>query len=136
MDDFSPFCLARLVWSNEYFRIGRLLGHLWSGFSNLLMKITKIKIKVPTASFVQIDFVRYYCVASDVTAAMLVVKNKSISLLWELNSIFMKILREKILLYWPPTWLPFSRGCIPRIEKQLHVEYASWKKNNNNNNWE
>ena len=27
--------------------------------------------------------------AHDVTAAMLVVKNKSISLLWELNSIFM-----------------------------------------------
>ena len=31
----------------------------------------------------------YYWFASDVTAAMLVVKNKSISLLWELNSIFM-----------------------------------------------
>ena len=32
----------------------------------------------------------YYCwFARDVTAAMLVVKNKSISLLWELNSIFM-----------------------------------------------
>ena len=27
--------------------------------------------------------------AGDLTAAMLVVKNKSISLLWELNSIFM-----------------------------------------------
>ena len=33
--------------------------------------------------------------AGDVTAAMLVVKNKSISLLWELNSIFMQMLREK-----------------------------------------
>ena len=30
-----------------------------------------------------------YWFAHDVTAAMLVVKNKSISLLWELNSIFM-----------------------------------------------
>ena len=30
------------------------------------------------------------------------VKNKSISLLWE-PTIFMHILREKILLYWPPT---------------------------------
>jgi len=30
-----------------------------------------------------------YWFARDVTAAMLVVKNKSISLLWELNSIFM-----------------------------------------------
>ena len=34
--------------------------------------------------------VELYCwFARDVTAAMLVVKNKSISLLWELNSIFM-----------------------------------------------
>ena len=30
-----------------------------------------------------------YLFARDVTAAMLVVENKSISLLWELNSIFM-----------------------------------------------
>ena len=37
--------------------------------------------------------------ARDVTAAMLVVKNKSISLLWEQNSIFMQILREKFLLF-------------------------------------
>ena len=35
----------------------------------------------------------------DVTPAMLVVKNNSISLLWELNSIFTYILRKKILLY-------------------------------------
>ena len=27
-------------------------------------------------------------------------------LLWELNSFFMKILREKILLFWLPTWPP------------------------------
>ena len=37
---------------------------------------------------------------------MLVVKNKSISLPWELTSIFMEILPEKILLYWPPPWPP------------------------------
>ena len=37
--------------------------------------------------------------ACDVRAAILVVKNKIISLLWELNSIFMLILREKILLH-------------------------------------
>ena len=43
---------------------------------------------------------RSYCwFARDVTAAMLVVKNKSISLLWELNSIFMSILRGNILLF-------------------------------------
>ena len=40
----------------------------------------------------------YRWFARDVTAAMLAVKNKSISLLWEINSIFMLILREKILL--------------------------------------
>ena len=34
--------------------------------------------------------------ARDVTAAMLMVKNRSISLLWEPNSIFMYILQEKI----------------------------------------
>ena len=34
--------------------------------------------------------------ARDITAAMLVVGNKSVSLLWELNFNFMKILREKL----------------------------------------
>ena len=49
----------------------------------------------------------FYCsFARDVTAAMLVVKNKTVSLRWELNSIFMQILRNKIVLYWPPTWPP------------------------------
>ena len=43
--------------------------------------------------------------ARDVMAAMLVIKNKSISLRWELN-IFMQILQEKSLLYWPPIWPP------------------------------
>ena len=47
------------------------------------------------------------------------VKNKSISLLWE-PTIFMHILREKILLYWPPThhkhgrlvtWLQ-AKNCV------------------------
>ena len=46
-----------------------------------------------------------YCwFARDVTAAMLAVKNKSISLLWELNSIFILFLGEKITLFWLPTW--------------------------------
>ena len=49
---------------------------------------------------------RYCWFACDVTTAMFVVKNKSISLLWKLNSIFMEILWEKTLLYWPSTWLP------------------------------
>ena len=48
-----------------------------------------------------------YCwFVRDVKATMLVVKNKSISLFWELNSIFRQILREKIISYWPPTWPP------------------------------
>ena len=37
------------------------------------------------------------------------VKNKSIFLLWELDPIFMQILCEKILLYWPPT---LHHGCL------------------------
>ena len=49
---------------------------------------------------------RYCWFACDVTTAMFVVKNKSISLLWKLNSIFMEILWEKSLLYWPSTWPP------------------------------
>ena len=48
-----------------------------------------------------------YClIARDVMAAMLVVKNNSLSLRWELNFIFMQILRKKIVLFWPPTWPP------------------------------
>ena len=41
-----------------------------------------------------------YCwFARDVTAAMLVVNNKSVSLRWELNSIFMQILRQKLYCF-------------------------------------
>ena len=44
----------------------------------------------------KLDFQRGYCwFVRDVTAAMLVVKNKNTSLLREVNSIFMLILREK-----------------------------------------
>ena len=51
----------------------------------------------------------YYClIARDILVAMLVVKTNSLSLCWELNFIFMQILRNKmiIVLFWPPTWLP------------------------------
>ena len=76
-----------------------------------------------------------YCwFARDVTAAMLVVKNKNISLLWELNSIFRLILREKILLFWPPTWPPchvvanqefasFGIPGSPRIGLQKDIKF-------------
>ena len=40
---------------------------------------------------------QYFWFARDVTAAILVVKNKSISLRWELYSIFMYMLREKLI---------------------------------------
>ena len=50
----------------------------------------------------------------DVTAAMLAVKNKSIFLLWELNSIFMLILREKFDCI-TSNMAALSRGCKPRI---------------------
>ena len=45
-------------------------------------------------------------IARDAMAAMLVVKNYSLSLRWELNLIFMQIMRNKIVLFWPPTWPP------------------------------
>ena len=75
-----------------------------------------------------------YCwFARDVRAAMLVIKDKSISLLWELNSIFKLILREKILLFWPPTWPPrhvvknqefasFGIPGSPRIDLKKYIK--------------
>ena len=44
----------------------------------------------------QVSYMQYFWFARDVTAAILVVKNKSISLRWELYSIFMYMLREKL----------------------------------------
>ena len=44
--------------------------------------------------------------APDVRAVMLVVKNKSVSLLWQLNSIFMQVLREKLCCFGRPIWPP------------------------------
>ena len=38
-------------------------------------------------------------IARDVTAAMLVIKNKNVSLLWELNTTFMEILQKNFSLY-------------------------------------
>ena len=63
---------------------------------------------------------RYCWFARDVTAAMLVVKNKSISLLWELNSIFMEILWEKLYCIDPQhgrlvTWLQTKNFATPRL---------------------
>ena len=36
--------------------------------------------------------------AGDVMAPMLMIRNKSVSLLWELNSIFMQILQNKLFI--------------------------------------
>ena len=47
-------------------------------FTHTLDRLSKVRTGWPYCWF-----------ARDVTAAMLVVKNKSISVLWELNSIFM-----------------------------------------------
>ena len=38
--------------------------------------------------------------------AMLEDKNKSVSLCWELNSFFMQIMQNEIILFCPPAWLP------------------------------
>ena len=54
----------------------------------------------------------FYCwFARDVAAAMLVVKNKSISLLWEQTFLGTKLYfhvnsSRKIILFWPSTWPP------------------------------
>ena len=58
-------------------------------------------------------YISYCRFARDVTAAMLLVKNKSISLLWEINSIFMYMFRKK-LLYGPLTWPPCH--VVPKQE--------------------
>ena len=57
----------------------------------------------------------YYWFARDVT----MVKNKSISLLWEQNSIFTWILREKNSIVLAPNMAAWSRGCKPRIPDNL-----------------
>ena len=72
-------------------------------------------------------FINYCWFTRDVTAAMLVVcwwSEQSISLLWEPYPIFMKILREKILLYWPPTHI--QHGCLVarlQTKKMLFLIY-------------
>ena len=59
---------------------------------------------------------QYCSFALEVMAAMLVVKNKSICLLWELNSIFPLILREQFDCIDPPpqNMAALSRDCKPR----------------------
>ena len=44
--------------------------------------------------------------ACDVTTAMLVVKNKNISLLWELILFSFKFLEKNFYRFDPPTWSP------------------------------
>ena len=75
---------------------------------------------------------KYCWFARDVTAAMLVVKNKSISLLWELNSIFIlmdkklgettnlcvEIMNSKRQVMGKFTW---SRGTNSRLPFDIHV---------------
>ena len=56
-----------------------------------------------------------YWFARDVTAAMLMVRDNSISLLEELNSIFVEILRKQFFLF-TTNIAALSRGCKPRIE--------------------
>ena len=85
-------------------------GSLWvlPGFSNyVISKFHSTWLKIPVIptecpSTKKFGTSPYCSFAHDVTAVMLVVKNKSISLHWELNSIFMYIFRAKFLLYWPP----------------------------------
>ena len=56
-----------------------------------------------------------YWFARDVMGAMLMVRENSISLLWELNSIFVEILQKQFFLF-TTNIAALSRGCKPRIE--------------------
>ena len=63
-------------------------------------------------------------------AAMLVVKNKNISFLWELNSIFMYTLwkkkkKKKKKPHRPPTWPPCHVACKPRISQIVPMLLSS-----------
>ena len=66
--------------------------------------------------FREIANCQYCWFVLDVKASMLVVKNKSSSLLLEPNSIFMLILREKLNVL-TPSMAALSRGCKPRLPR-------------------
>ena len=53
---------------------------------------------------------------------MLVVKNKSISLRWEIKSIFMSILWNNFLMCWSPTWPP----CHVVANQEYSLEWQTW----------
>ena len=62
--------------------------------------VTELKTLYTCMEYFFSNIVYINCLfARDVAAAVLEVKNKSISLLWELNSIFTSILGEKIILF-------------------------------------
>ena len=70
---------------------------------------------LPWISHESVLLVLYCWFACDVTAAMLMVKNKSISLVWEQNSLFMYIIQEKIYCIDSQHGrLQLSHGCKPR----------------------
>ena len=71
-------------------------------------------------TILNVELVTVLWFARDVTAAMLDDQNKSISLLWELNSIFMQILKEKLVIQHDRlvTWLETKNS------KQLMSKYS------------
>ena len=94
---------------------------IWSKFIDTSFHLRKARNKVLAAStrFSQLIIAGLHEMSRRTCCWCLRVKNKSISLLWE-PTIFMHILREKILLYWPPThhkhgrlvtWLQ-AKNCV------------------------
>ena len=87
--DHKDLAFGRIIYILVFYNI-HFLGFLHWTVSNLFFCAVfiawqwKRRIK-----HLHSDKVNYCWFARDVTAAMLVVKNKSISLLWELNSTFM-----------------------------------------------
>ena len=93
----------------------------------LNLRMTKLLFKfVPfRGSFITENCSIYQRSTGDVMAAMLVVKNKNISFLWELNSIFMYTLWKKKMPLWPPTWPPCHVACKPRLNQILPMLLSS-----------
>ena len=72
---------------NPSFQVSRLY-FLWNLLVIYFFTVCVSSMGVSDLLYCRPPFILYSWFARDVTAAMLVVKNKSISHLWELNSIF------------------------------------------------
>ena len=71
---------------------------------------------LPWISHGSVPLVLYCWFARDVTVATLMVKNKSIFVIWEQNSIFMCIIQEKKSIVLTPNMAAFSCHVVANQE--------------------